>query len=452
MKIIIIGAGEVGFHIARKLSEEGQDVTLIDKAPLQIKRINENLDVRSVLGSGTSPRVLKEAGAVDTDLLVAATDSDEVNLFACLLGRNLNPYMVKIARVRNQEYIDEEHLIGQELLGIDHVINPESVMVESILSLMEYPWASEVIDFAGGRVKLIGITVKEGSPLTGKPLMSLTGQAKKLLIGAIVRGEQVLIPRGKDQVMPNDLVYLVTQGDEALNLLPAFDIHPRPLKRVIIVGGGQTGGSLAAHLDGSRIKTTIIEKDEAICTRLSENLERILVIKGDGTDKNLLIEENVQDVDFLIALTGDEENNILISLLAKGLGARRTITRISKFSYIPLISAIGLDTVVSPRLSAVRAILQFIRRGKIISVAPLKGEHAEAIEAEALETSEVVNQPLAQVKFPKGAIVGAVVRGESIIIPSGDTVIQPKDHLIIFAQRQVIPKLEKLLTVRLEYF
>ena len=185
---------------------------------------------------------------------------------------------------------------------------------------------------------------------------------------------------------------------------------------------------------------------------MSEQLERVLVINGDGTDRDLLREENIEGVGFLVAVTGDDESNILISLLSKGLGAERTITRISKFDYIPLVSAIGIDTVVSPRLSAVKAILQHIRRGKIISVAPLKGEHAEAIEAEALETSKIVNAPLSEVRFPKGAIVGAIVRNGEIIIPKGESIIRPKDHLIIFALEQIIPKLEKLLTVKLEYF
>jgi len=185
---------------------------------------------------------------------------------------------------------------------------------------------------------------------------------------------------------------------------------------------------------------------------LAESLEQVIVINGDGTDKNLLQEENVKDVDFMIAVTGNEESNVFISLLSKGLGAGRTITRLNKLGYIPLVSAIGIDTIVSSRLSAVQAILQYIRRGKIITVAPLKGVHAEAIEAEALETSEIVGVPLSKVKFPKGAIVGAIVRGENIVIPHGDSVIRPQDHLIIFALQQVVPKLEKLLTVKLDYF
>jgi len=449
---MIVGAGEVGFHIAKRLSEEGQDVVVIDRDAPQIKKINENLDVQAFLGSGTSPRLLKEAGIKEADLLVAATDSDEVNLISCLLARNLNQYMLKVARVRNREYLEETELFSQDLLGVDSIINPESVMVKSILNLMEIPGAFEVIDFVKGRVKLVGFRIHKDSPIAGRQLLSFTKPQEKLLVGAIVRENQVVIPQGKDTIETDDLVYVVAKNDDLEYLPGLLNAGEEVLKRVIIVGAGQTGTSLAEALDQTKINVKIIDKDSDRCTRLAETLEQVIVINGDGKDKDLLQEENVKDVDFMIAVTGDEESNVFISLLGKGLGAKRTITRLNKLSYIPLVSAIGIDTVVSSRLSAVRAILQYIRRGKIISVAPLKGVHAEAIEAEALETSEIVNVTLSKVKFPKGAILGAIVRGEEIIIPHGDSIIRPQDRLIIFALQQVIPKLEKLLTVKLDYF
>jgi len=452
MKIIIIGAGEVGFHITQRLSEEGHDVALIEKDPEKIKRITENLDVQAYPGSGTSPKLLKTAGVREADMLVAATDSDETNLIACLLGKNLNQYMVKIARVRNQEYMEEEGLFSQDLLGIDHIINPQSLMVKTIQDLMEIPGAAEVIDFVGGKVKLIGFTITGDSPFAGRKLLSLEELGEKLLVGAIVRGDQVVIPDGRDTIMADDLLYIVARSEDLHHVLRLFKIKEETLRRVIIIGAGQTGTDLATALDRSKINTKIIDKDRETCAALAESLKRVIVIHGDGTDRDLLQEENVADVDFMVAITGDEESNVLISLLAKGLGAKRNITRVSKLSYIPLVSAIGIDTVVSPRLSAVRAILQYIRRGKIISVAPLKGEHAEAIEAEALETSGITNTPLSKIKFPKGAIVGTIVRGEQVIIPKGDSIILPKDRLIIFALQEVVPKLEKLLTVKLEYF
>ena len=452
MKIIIVGAGEVGFHIAQKLSEENQDVFLIDKDPAQIKRVTENLDVQAMLGSGTSPNMLRTAGIMDADMLVAATDSDEVNLIACLLARHMNQYVLKVARLRNPEYLEEKELFSQGLLSVDQIINPESVMVETIRNLMLVPEASDVIDFVDGRIKLIGITIKPDSPFANRKLLSFKEMEGNVLVGAIVRGEQVFIPHGEDEILPNDLIYMVVRSNEFSQILQLLEIKNETLKRVIIVGAGETGTALATVLDQTNINVKIIEKDDQKCTSLAEKLEKVIVIRGDGTDRDLLQEENIGDVDFMVAITGDEESNVLISLQAKGLGAKKTITRINKLSYIPIVSAIGIDTVVSARLSAIRAILQYIRKGKIISVAPLKGEHAEAIEAEALETSDIVNIPLSKVKFPKGAIVGAVVRGDEIIVPVGDTVIKPKDRLIIFALQAVVPKLEKLLTVRLEYF
>jgi trk system potassium uptake protein TrkA len=452
LRIIIVGAGEVGFHIAQKLSEENQDVFLIDKDPEKVRRLTENLDVQAILGSGTSPDTLRDSGIEAAEMLVAATDSDEVNLIACLLARHLNPYIVKLARVRNPEYLKEKDLFGRDLLSVDQIINPESVMVETIRNLMMVPGASDVIDFEEGRIKLIGITVKPDSPFVDRQLLSFKGMEGRVLVGAIVRGEQVIIPHGEDTLEANDMAYVVVRAEELPDVFRRLGIKDEGLRRVIIVGAGETGTALATFFDKTKINVKIIEKDNQRCTSLAQNLERVIVIHGDGSDKTLLQEENIGDCDFMVAVTGDEDSNVLMSILAKGLGARKTITRISKLSYIPLVSALGIDTVVSPRLSAIRAILQHIRKGKIISVAPLKGGHAEAIEAEALESSDLVNLPLSKVKFPKGSLVGAIVRNDEIIIPLGDSVIKPKDRLIIFTLRKEVPKLEKLLTVKLEYF
>jgi trk system potassium uptake protein len=452
MKIIIIGAGEVGFHLAQKLSEEGKNVVVVEKARERLKRVDEELDVQSFPGSGTSPKLLKEAGIREADMLLAATDSDEVNLISCLLAKNLNPYILKIARIRNQEYIKEKSLFSEKMLGVDQVINTESLMVESIVNLMKVPEADEIIDFVGGKVKLVGVTIPPTSPFVNRRLMDAEAAGTDILVGAVARGNKIIIPRGTDKLKAGDLVYLVVKPDNMQNIFNTFGIEETPIKRVVIVGADQGGGSLAATLDKMKISTKIIEKDADRCTSLAESLDRVIVIHGDGTDRDLLIEENIADVDILVSITGDEERNILISLLAKGLGAKRTITRINKLSYIPIISAIGISTLVSSRLCAIRAILQHIRKGKIISVAPLKGEHAEAIEAEALETSDIVNTPLSDIKFPPGVIVGAIVRGDEIIIPKGASIVMPHDHLLIFSIRDSLSKLEKLLTVKLEYF
>jgi len=452
MKIIIIGAGEVGFNIAQRLSEENHDVVVIEKDPNKIRHIQNVIDVQAILGSGTNPSTLGEAGIKESDIIVAATDSDEVNLIACFYAQYLTDYITKIARVRNPDYMEHREIFNQDFLNIDLLINPESEMVASMLRLTEVPAASEVIDFVDGRVKLIGITIKDDSPLVGRKLSSFTDLEHIILIGVIVRGEEVIIPKGQDTIQPNDLIYCVARREEVPNIFRLLNLREEGLSRLMIVGGGETGLALATSLDTTTINTKIIERDGQRCLELAEKLENVVVLNGDGTDRELLMEENVADVDIMVAVTGDEENNVLISLLGKALGAKKTVTRIGKLSYIPLVSAIGIDTVVSPRLSAIRAILQYIRKGKVISVAPLKGEGAEAIEFEALETSDIVNTPLSKVKFPKEAIVGAIVRGEEVIIPRGHNVIKPHDHLIIFAVKGAIRKLEKLFTVKLEYF
>jgi len=452
VKIIIVGAGEVGYHIAKKLSEEGLDVVLIDKDPVKIRRIGENLDVQSSLGSGTSPQVLRESGISDADMLVAATDSDEVNLISCLLARSLNRHMLKVARVKNEEYLRETELFQKELLGVDLIINPRSMMVETILNLMKIPGASEAVDFVGGKVKLIGFFVTGDSPFSGQRLSALRGFEGSALVAAIVRGHQIRIPSGGDMIQPNDLVYMAVRADSLEATLERLNLRAGPVRNVFIVGGGETGFAVARALDGRGLNVRILDHDGDRCKKLATSLEHVMVIRGDGTDRDLLREENAGASDLVISVTGDEESNVFISLLAKGLGARRTITRVSKLSYMPVVSAMGLDTVLNPRMSAVRAILQYIRRGRILSVTPLREEQAEAIEAEALETSDIVRAPLSRVKFPRGAILGAIVRGEEIIIPRGDTVVKPKDRLIIFAMQDVVAKLEKLLTVRLEFF
>ena len=256
MKVIIVGAGEVGFHIAQRLSEENQDVVLIDQDPEQIKRVGDNLDVQAHLGSGTSPRILKDAGIREADMLLATTDSDEVNLISCLIAKNLNPYLIKVARLRNEEYVNElPLLLDKDHLGIDHVINPQSEMVRSIQRLMEIPGASEVIDFVEGRVKLIGVMVDRKSPFAGRKLLSFTKAEGDILVGAIIRRNQVIIPHGNDSILAEDLVYLVARSQELDQTLALFGIKEKSLRRVIIIGAGQTGQALARVMDKAKVST-----------------------------------------------------------------------------------------------------------------------------------------------------------------------------------------------------
>ncbi len=452
MKIIIIGAGEVGLHIAQRLAEENQDVVLVEIDPKKIREVQNALDIKTILGSGTNPSVLQDAGIKESDIIVAATDNDEANLITCFYAQFLTNYITKIVRLKNPDYMKHREIFNQDFLSIDLIINPRTEMVASMLRLMEIPEASEVIDFKDGKIKLLGLTVREDSPLIGKKLSSFGDLESAILVGVIIRGDRVIIPRGNDVIQGNDLIYCITRQQDISNIFHLIGLRKRELGRVMIIGGSETGFTLAKSLDKTSVNTKIVEKDGQRCLEMAENLKKVVVLNGDATDRDFLLEENIADIDIVAVITGDDENNVLISLLTKALGAKKTITKIGKLSYIPLISEIGIDTVVSPRLSAIRAILQYIRKGKVICVAPLKGEGAEVIEFEALETSDIVNIPLSRVKFPKGSIVGAIIRGEEIIIPRGQNMIKPHDHLILFALKKTIPKLEKLFTVKLEYF
>ena len=272
------------------------------------------------------------------------------------------------------------------------------------------------------------------------------------MIAAVVRDEEVIIPRGNDRLITGDLIYFISEDQHLNATLSIFNKHVEPVNKVLIIGGGRIGYRLAVQLEELSIYCKIIEKSAERCTVLAERLNKAVVLHGDGSDQNLLSEENVGDMDIVVTVTNDEETNILASLLSRRLGARKSITKISKFSYFPLMTTIGIEQVVSPRLSAINTILQHIRRGKVLSAISLKGEQAEAMEVVALETSAIVAKPLRRVAFPKGAIVAGIIRKDQIIIPTGDSVIEPGDRLIIFAQRRAVERIEKILAVKLEYF
>lgn len=454
MKVVIVGAGEVGYNIASRLALENKNVIVVDSDADAVRRVSENIDVQSLIGSGSSPAVLKEAGIKEAEILLAVTDSDEINLVACLVADIISPATIKLARVRNGDFDIYHDNFREKSPHIDRIINPEIEVIKTIERLMSVPGAVDVGEFADGRVKFVGIRIDKDARLAGASLSDLPSiiGKQRTLIAAIVREEQLIIPGGSDRLMAGDLVYFISEKDKLADTLEAFDKHTQPLQRVLIVGGGRIGFRLATLLEEKSVHTKIIEKDPDRCRELAEHLNKVIVLHGDGSDQNLLIEENIQDMDVVVTLTHDEETNILVSLLAKRLGAKNTITRISKFSYFPLMSTIGIEQVVSPRLSAINTILQHIRRGKVLSAISIKGEQAEVLEAIALETSDIVGKPLMKVSFPKGAILIGIIRGEEIIIPSGKSVIEPDDRVIIFAKKQAIPKIEKILTVKLEFF
>jgi trk system potassium uptake protein len=454
VKVLIVGAGEVGFHIANRIALENKDVVVIDKNPEAIRRISENLDVQVMVGSGSSPVVLEEAGIRDADIMLAVTNSDEINLVACLVTNMISPSTKKLVRLRAADYDDYHDAFRNSLPHIDTIINPEIEVVKTIDLLMSFPGAVDVGEFAQGRVYFIGVTLDKDSVLAGLKLSGLSSHIgeKRLLIAALIRGEKLIIPHGDDCLMAGDLVYFITKKDKVFETLKIFGKHETPVQRAMIIGGGRVGYRLAQLLEQKNIYTKIIEKKADRCRLLADRLNKVVVLQGDGSDQDLLAEENIHDMDAVITLTNDEETNILASLLAKQMGARKTITRISKFSYFPLMSMIGIQQVVSPRLSAINSILQHIRRGKVLSAKSIKGEQAEVMEALALETSDIVGKPLKNISFPKGTLVTGIIRGDNITIPSGESVIEPGDRIIIFAQRSAIPRVEKILMVKLEYF
>jgi len=454
VKIIIIGAGEVGFHIASRLSLENKDVIVIEKNADALRRISENLDVQNVEGCGSSPAILEQAGIKEADILLAVTNSDETNLVASLFANILSPATIKLARIRGEEYLMYQDALSHDPYGIDVIINPEVEAVKTVERLLQVPGAVDVGEFADGRIKLIGVRLDVDCPVTGTKLIDLkkkTGN-KKILVAAIIRDEKVIIPSGEDQLLERDLIYFVSEENELKEALKIFGKRAEPFNHVLLVGGGNLGLKLAQALGRLSIHTKLIEKDPDRCRELAEHLDKVIVLEGDGSDQRLLQEENIQNMDVVATLTGDEETNILTSLLAKRMGAHKTVTRISKFSYFPLVSAIGLEHIVSPRLAAINTILQHVRRGKVLSAMALKGEEAEALEAVALETSDIVGKPLRHIPFPKGALVVAIIRGDEVIIPTGDSVIVPQDRTIILSTRQGIPQVEKALMVKLEYF
>jgi len=454
LKIIIVGAGEVGFHIASHLALENKDVVVLDIDPDAIRRVSDHLDVQVVTGSGSSPVVLEEAGIQDAEIILAVTNSDETNLVACLVADIISPSTKKLARIRNADFDNYHEILREQAPHIDTIINPDIEVVKTIHRMMSVPGAVDIGEFADGRLKFVGVNLEDDSKLAGARLMDLPaiiGNAR-LLIAAVVRGDELIIPRGGDRLQSGDLVYFISEEDKLIDTLSLFNKYDQPLKRALIVGGGRIGFRLARLLEEHSIYCKIIERNPDRCTYLAERLNKSIVLCGDGSDQELLSEENIQDMDIVITLTQDEETNILASLLAKRMGARKAITRISKFSYFPLTDAIGIEQVVSPRLSAINTILQHIRKGKVLSAISIKGEQAEVIEAVALETSGIVEKPLRDISFPKGAMVAGIIHEEMIIIPTGDSVIQPDDRVIIFARKEAISKIEKILAVKLEYF
>ncbi|OGR22291.1 MAG: Trk system potassium transport protein TrkA [Desulfobacterales bacterium RIFOXYA12_FULL_46_15] len=454
MRIIIVGAGEVGYNIAGRLSSENKQVIVIDKNPDALRRLAEDLDVQTIAGSGSNPKILTDAGIKDTEILLAVTDSDEINLVACLMTDLLSPTTRKLARIRDADFDPYHDRFKKENPHIDTVINPEIEVVNTIRKLIEVPGAADVGDFVDGQVKYIGIRIEKQSPMVGVRLIDFASRfgTDRPLIAAIIRGNEVIVPRGTNHVEAGDLIYFVCETAKLETTLKLFGLKTEPARHVFIIGGGRIGERLAGKLEKDNIKTKIIESDMQRCRYLSEKMNKTIILHGDGSDQKLFFEENINPGDVIVTVTEDDETNILVSLMAKNMGVRNTITRIGKSNYFPLLSTIGIDKIVSPRLSAVSSILQEVRKGKVLSDISVFGDRGEFIEAIALETSDITDNPLKKISFPKGAILVCIIRNGEVIMPAGDSVVRPGDRIILFAVRQAVKKLEKLLTVKLDFF
>jgi trk system potassium uptake protein len=454
MSILIVGAGEIGYHVARRLSLEKKDVTIIDCDAEKVKKILDNLDVSALRAGGSSPLALRQAGIADAEMIIAVTNSDEVNLVSCLVAGIQARSITSVARIRNLEFFDNPDLLGSSNLKIDLAINPDYEAVVSMVERLQVPGATDVVNFSNGAVKLIGLHVENPAFQKGIMLQDLqqSSDVGGFVVTAIYRNGETIIPQGRDRLYRHDFIYAITSGANINPMMNFFGQPYQEIRKAMIVGGGPIGILLAHELEKIKIPCKLLEADETRCIAIAEQLDKTIVLHHSGELEDILSEEYIENTDIFFAVTDDEEDNVLLSLLAKQKGAKKAAALIQNMTYTQLVTGIGIDLVINPNLCAINRILQFIRRGKILSVASFYEKNAEAIEALALETSDIVGKPLAKLKFPRGAIIGAIIRNDTLIVPQGDSVIEPQDRVIIFAFSNVIHHVEKMLTVKLEYW
>ena len=456
MKIIVLGAGQVGITVATTLVRENNDVTIVDKDSATLHDIAGRLDLRTVHGNAAHPDILKRAGADDADMVVAATSSDEVNMIACQVAYTLYHTPTKIARIRAQVYLHEGKLYANDNIPIDHIISPEQLITDHVSRLIQYPGSLQVIDFAQGRVRLVAVRAYQGGPLVGKMLSQLRErfQAADTRVAAIYRKGQGIVPTADTRVEAYDEIFFVTSADKTLSVMKEIKRMDKPTKRVMIAGGGNTGRSVAKALE-SHYKVKLIEKNPARALDLAEDLDKTLILKGDTTDRELLIEEGIENVDVFCALTNDDEDNILSAMLAKKMGADRVISLIARPAYVDLIQQDMIDIAVSPQQVTISALLTHIRRGDIVAVHSLRHGAAEAIEAIAhgdYRTSKVVGRRIDELPLPTGASIGAIVRDDKVMIARRDIKIEEGDHVIMFLiDKTKVREVERLFQVGLTF-
>ena len=458
MKIIILGAGQVGRTAAYHLSrEEANEVTVVDSDETVLQQLQDRLDVRTVSGNAASPSVLAAAGCADADLLVALTSSDEVNMVACQVAWTLFKTPTKIARIRAASYASHPQLFG-ELTGfaVDTWVSPEQLVTEYVERLIEHPGALQVVDFADGRVRLVGVRAVEGGLLVGQPLSNLPKHIPgvETRVAAMYRRGRSVRPDGETVVEPGDEVFFLAAREDIRTVMSELRKLEARVRRIVIAGAGHIGVRLAQALEG-RLQVKLIERDKQRARRAAEVLREAIVLNGDAADEELLIEENVDSADVFVAVTNAEEANILSAMLAKRIGCRKVMALINRPAYAELMESDRIDIAISPQTITIGSLLAHVRRGDVVKVHSLRRGAAEAIEAIAhgdSDTSQVVGRPVEAVNLPEGTTIGAIVRGDDVIMAHHDTVIEEGDHVILFlTDRRHVEAVEKLFQVGVSF-
>jgi trk system potassium uptake protein TrkA len=441
MRTVIIGAGEVGLNTARMLSHEGHDVVLVDLDETLVERATEQLDALVVHGNGASPKLLAEAGINKSDLLIAASSSDEVNIIACLAAKSQGVPRT-VARIHNPDYYETRDPFAQEMLGIDFVIHTEQMAAEEIKDALLVPGAVNVDTFADDAIEVAEVVLNEGSPAVGRSLSEVRLPPESLVVGVVRRGE-ALVPRGNTVLEGRDHVLLISGRQRISEVVGAVATDTAPVREVTIYGGGRIGLRLALALEGAGMSVRVIERDEARARYVASQLRRGFVLHDEGISRDFLLQERVDKTDAFVAVTGDDRANLLAAMYARQLGARLTIAGVSSGEFAPLADALGVDLTISPRVLAAEAILRFVRRGDVINVALLESG-AEMIELRVPERCRVAGRPLSEVGFPEGAIVGALLRDGEVVIPTGRDVLRPGDDAVVFTVEDAVDEVERL--------
>ncbi|WP_273746719.1 Trk system potassium transporter TrkA [Morganella morganii] len=450
MKIIILGAGQVGGTLAENLVDENNDITVVDTNPDRLRQLQDKFDLRVINGAGSHPRVLREAGAEDADMLVAVTNSDETNMIACQVAYTLFNTPNKIARIRSSEYVREaDKLFLPEAIPIDHLIAPEQLVIDSIYKLIQYPGALQVVNFAEGRVSIVAVKAYYGGSLVGNALSSLREHMPHIetRVVAIFRQDRPIRPQGSTIIEAGDEVFFVAASEHIRAVMSELQRLEKPYKRIMIVGGGNVGAGLALRIEKD-YNVKLIEHNANRATDLAELLHDTIVFYGDASDQELLAEEHIEQVDVFIALTNDDEANIMSAMLAKRMGAKKAMVLIQRSAYVDLVQGGVIDIAISPQQATISALLGHVRKADIVSVSSLRRGVAEAIEAIAHgdeNTSKVVGRKIADIKLPPGTIIGAIVRDEQVIIANAEHRIEQGDHVVLFiTDKRHVPEVEKL--------